>query len=323
MSGAFTPEQLRAVRRCIVHDNCSDGMAAAVLLRDALPPDVEISFVQYNTHEHDHLEAVPGLLFCDFSPPPTRVEEFRAVGALVLDHHRSAQSLVQVMGAGGVFADEPGVSGATLAYRHVWQPIHGGINLILDRAAEQLARLIGVRDTWQTQSADWAAARQLHEVLRFYDWDYWQQPFYRHDWSALQRLGAHLVQRHERHVQQTQAGALRYASTRGTSVLIVQGVSAVISDLAESVGSAYDVVVGFSYFVKADQPQIVFSCRAHGDFDVGALCTHHGGGGHTHSAAFSKPVQVVDNDLTYGDADPNPYGMFLALLDSYETSSSR
>lgn len=138
----LTIDQLKSVKTIITHDHCPDGTASAILLHDVLP-DAEVKFVQYNTEAHRTLVPTPGMLICDFSPflPKKEVEiegekkqvpdyekvqPFVDAGVIVLDHHKGAKKLVEMFGANGVFADEetePGVSGAVLAFRHVWLPL--------------------------------------------------------------------------------------------------------------------------------------------------------------------------------------------------------
>jgi hypothetical protein len=138
-------EKLLAVKTIIVHDACPDGLASAIILKDAyaqrgLYP--EIRFVQYGTEGREKLEPAPGMLFCDFSPyiPDIEVEEGKRKipdpeklkawvdsGTIVLDHHAGAKNVVLAFGKNGVFADEkehPGVSGAFLAYGLVWTPLY-------------------------------------------------------------------------------------------------------------------------------------------------------------------------------------------------------
>lgn len=119
-------EQLKAVTTVVVHDNCTDGLASAMILLDALP-NATFRFVQYNSPEHLSLQAQPNMLFCDITPHASKVQDFKAVqNVWVLDHHKTAKSIVEQFGAKGIFADfdaEPGVSGAVLAWREVWLPI--------------------------------------------------------------------------------------------------------------------------------------------------------------------------------------------------------
>lgn len=118
-------EKLRQVTTIVTHDTCPDGLASAMILLDVLPK-AEVVFCQYSTPLHKSMIAKPGMLFADFSPDPARIQEFIDQGAIVLDHHKTAKDTVLACGELGVFADEkedPGVSGAVLAFREVWLPL--------------------------------------------------------------------------------------------------------------------------------------------------------------------------------------------------------
>jgi hypothetical protein len=162
---------LQGVRRIITHDNCHDGIASALILTQALP-GAEVLFVQYGTRLHQEMEARAGDLFCDFTPHPSRVEDFLKVRAMVFDHHGGPSKAVTERFAAeglGVFADEKvdlGVSGATLAYQEVYTKLHPEGEPVLDR----LGALIGVRDTWQTKDPRWQAACALSAAIMFWPW---------------------------------------------------------------------------------------------------------------------------------------------------------
>jgi hypothetical protein len=166
------PAALADVRVIVAHDECADGTASAILLHDALP-GAEIVFCDYGAPARQ-LAARPGMLFCDFSPPAARADEFVAAGAMVLDHHRSARPVIERFGERGVFGDEradPGVSGAMLAYRHVWLALRAG-------APEQpfaawFAAAAGARDTWQTASPLWRDGCVQHALLTAFDNTFW------------------------------------------------------------------------------------------------------------------------------------------------------
>ena len=118
---------LKSVNRIIVHGNCPDGMASAILLYDAI--NIEPEFHVHNTKAFKNLKITPNTLFCDICPPANLVDKFVAAGGIVLDHHKDKEAVVAKFGDRGVFADEinePGVSGASLAYREVWQPLCSG-----------------------------------------------------------------------------------------------------------------------------------------------------------------------------------------------------
>lgn len=201
--------KLPHVRKCVSHAGCPDGIASAMLVKNALP-DVEVLFLTHNSDEHRALRAEPGMLFTDFTPfvdqsdnpsadeVARRCAPFLDAGAIVLDHHKHQRSVVEAFGENGVFADEtsePGVAGAELAYRHVWLPLHeresrrlqrdfvteqsrqvawGALEGVRARAAE-LARLASLRDTWQVTHPDWIEATALSAALRFFPSGYWMQ----------------------------------------------------------------------------------------------------------------------------------------------------
>lgn len=106
-------EKLEAVRTIVTHAYCPDGIASARILRDVLPGR-EILYMTHNTPELAALPATEGMLFCDFCPPHDRLDAFRAVDTIVLDHHKSVREDVESFSL-HVFADEalePGVCGA-------------------------------------------------------------------------------------------------------------------------------------------------------------------------------------------------------------------
>lgn len=158
-------DKLKAVKTIIVHDNCSDGLMSAILLKDAygqvgLQP--ELKFIQYGTEDYKKLEPGPDMMFCDFSPSIKTVKQVQDgvesfpvdeadkpllqrwvdAGTLILDHHKGAKEVVAAFGDNGIFGDAetmPGVSGAWLAFREVWMPLYRG-KFKEDWAAKLLAQ---------------------------------------------------------------------------------------------------------------------------------------------------------------------------------------
>jgi len=203
-------DALHSVKTVVVHANCSDGLASAILIHDVLPK-AEVQFIQYNTEPHKALTPQPGFLFCDFSPfaeteeiegengvakraltesGKSQIQAWVEAGALVLDHHATVKDLGLIqpfLDAGqGAFGDEkadPGVCGAVLAFRHVWLPLKTlkakkGLGLEEDLKAcalqaENFATLAGIRDTWQKDSVRWREACTQGEMLRFYPPENW------------------------------------------------------------------------------------------------------------------------------------------------------
>src|ERR1700735_495224 len=85
---------LRPVQTIVTHADCPDGMVSAILLHDVLP-DARIRFVRYGTSDREDMVAEPNMLFCDMTPPEARADQFLEAGAIVLDHHVTAQHLVE------------------------------------------------------------------------------------------------------------------------------------------------------------------------------------------------------------------------------------
>jgi len=325
----FSLEKLRAVKHIVTHRDCADGTSSAMILRDAFRGQgVKLTFLQYNTPEQRALEAEPGMLFCDFSPSRERVQEFVDVGTLVLDHHKFAKDVVDAFGENGVFADEvsdPGVCGAMLAYQHVWKPLDEArgrgvwmdADPLTDDIIRDLATLAGIRDTWQKADSRWLAACEQAEALRFWPLERLldQDP---HGWPDLiQPIGSVIFAKNLQRAQELVETSYRFVSSRGTKVLIFGGTS-MSSDAAEAAGDTVDLVVGFSYKTDEGKPIVIFSTRSHADFNCGAFCKAHGGGGHTKAAGFSVPLDLGRSLRRVSGPDPNPFQHFLEILEAYE-----
>jgi hypothetical protein len=282
--------KLEGITKVVTHQHCADGTMSAAIIRQALPR-VEVVEMNYNTPALAALKPEAGLLFCDFSPPPDRAEEFLQAGARVLDHHKGAQGVIQkFVDAGlGHFGDErkdPGVSGAVLAYEHVYVPICGH-----DSALGQFARLIGVRDTFQKGSQLWELACIASSGLRTFPLDYWlgHRPVLD---DTIRMLGKASVDGRTRQLRAA-ATQLEHFTVGGTRFAVFSDPKALVSDLAELARQEdlADVVVGF-FFLREEVGgplQLSFSCRSNG-FDVASLAKTYGGGGHTSAARFGVLV---------------------------------
>lgn len=298
------PHHLAGVNKIVSHADCPDGIASALLLRDALP-NASVVFVEHSTPEFEGLVAEPGMLFCDIVPPKARTEAFVAAGTVVLDHHRAVRDVVAAFGERGVFADEasePGVSGALLAYREVWVPLNDGRD---DATLERFATLAGVRDTWQTQSADWDEACAQASSLMFYGFDALTRPSLD---PAQLAVGRRLMEQRQQTAEQTAKG--KWFRMRD-DVVIYNDRDRLLSDVAHLIFEAHPpvtLVCGFFYKVLSDgQLVLVFAMRSRKDGrDVAAIAKRNGGGGHTSAAGFSQPVLATS---------PNPVEAFRIALD--------
>jgi DHHA1 domain len=313
-------EYLKSIKKIITHDNCPDGRASALICREALP-HAEIEFIQYQTPRHKTIEPEPGVLFVDFTPwaerepvtpenknPPlseagkTRIQTWVDAGTLVLDHHKGAEDIVAMFGERGVFANEtnePGVSGAMLAFREVWAPRDGARPWHRPRpksekdkaraaAAESsvhhFATLAGVRDTWQTKHPLWGASGEQAAALMFWPWETLLAAGVL-GLEPLLKIGPVLRARDFERDTKTIAEAytIEFADRK---FLCFEGLHT--SDIADRVD--VDMVIGWHYLREADGLKMQLSCRSRGDFSALDFAKAHGGGGHFHAAGFKIPL---------------------------------
>jgi hypothetical protein len=306
----ISKDVLSAVRMIVTHDHCSDGLASALILRDVLPA-ARIVFVQHDTPGLLALPAEQGMIFCDMSPTASRADEFVAAGAVVLDHHRTARAVVEAFGPRGVFADEnaePGVSGATLAYREVWRQLaEGSPASARAHAISELATLAGIRDTWRRASPRWDEACAQHEALTFWPRDTWlATPA--GAFASMLAIGPTLLAKKAERVKQALDVAFRHTH-EGVRLVLLSGVE-LTSDAAEAVDHDADLVAGFAYRAEPDGSlKLTFSLRSHTDLDCAAFAKREGGGGHTRAAGFTVRVDPF--------AGQPPHATLVQRLDAY------
>lgn len=275
----------------VTHDNCADGLASAMVALDACP-NIKVVFAQYNQPSLEELQPAEGMVFCDITPPRTRVRDFVDAGAWCLDHHKHARDIVDAFGKQGHFADEverPGWSGALLAYAHIWVPqLWGSLDGDRMRRISDFARLAGIRDTWQNHDPDWELAQDLHATLMGLPRGHWLRPggverAMSGEWLTLGKMFR--AQR----ADQTRAICER-GCIREDGWAFFPGTGAVMSDTAEALrGEGVRIALGWFQVIKAGEIQTVCSLRSDGSLDVGALCKRFGGGGHSRAAGCTLP----------------------------------
>lgn len=329
-------DKLKGIKHLITHANCPDGIASALIVKDALP-DVKVSFMLHGSKEHRELEPVSGTLFCDFTPYvgdtskyPFNREEGSVVdcwvkaGAIVLDHHPTARDVVEAFGENGIFGlNEKNECGAWLAYEHVWAPLMasgrgaGPADLV-----REFAELAAIRDTWKRGDPRWEAACQQAAELIFWGFEHRSKAITAGGipgWAVRdERLGQHLLDKQLEAAQRSVDEAHYFQTTKGTLVCMFQGVSTT-SDAAELFDNpgqvpSPDLVVGFHYKVDAGKLQLQFSTRSHTGFDCASFAkSHPGGGGHKAAAGFTVEVSP--------ELSANPYQTFKLLLEQWEGRS--
>lgn len=313
---------LSAVKTIITHANCPDGVASALVLRQVL--NAEVKFMSYGTKEHDELPAEPGMLFCDFTPPASRAKEFVDASSIVLDHHRSAKDVVKMFGTYGVYSDEPGVCGAVLAYRYVWDPIMGLLSRYSEERRDLLMKdfveLIGIRDTFVRNHGRWNEACAMSEVLRELPanelLDHPRDFFTDASIIAMKELGRIFFKRKRENAKKLIDKAYNYSTMKSVNeerirVGIVASTDTTdVADLWDEYprDQVPDVVIGFSFYAEGATQKINLSLRSHSNFDCAAFCKYYGGGGHLRAAGCT---------LTLSYTSVQPYTFVRSRLEEY------
>ena len=298
---------LTDIRVIVVHSYCSDGTASAMILQEVFP-SARVIDVTYDA-VRSQLACQPGMLFCDMTPPDERVEEFVRAGAVVLDHHRTRQHVVRAFGERGVYACEdsdPGVAGAALAVREVWDPYWSAHPDMWTQAhakrVSELALLASVRDTWQRSSPWWQRAVELDCLLRFLGLDRALEMGIAAVCASPQWLSSHLEATNRRKAANA-ASKCTMIETAGLRVAVLGGMAAV-NDAADLVEA--DALAGFAYKMVDGQNMLKVSLRSRGKLDVGEIARALGGGGHAHAASFL--VKVAPSSL-------NPFSEISQLIE--------
>lgn len=279
--------QIAQVKTIIAHDSCPDGIVSALIVRDVFP-EAQIKFVQYDTKEHESLEATESTIFVDFSPPRHRVREFIEAGAIVLDHHITAKETVEAFGPNGVYAKDPGISGAVLAFNEVWLPNNNQNNSAWEAKLHDIAILTGIRDTWCKSHPRFVEAGYQSSSIMFMPTEFYKtasaKEVFGSFWPKLEWAGKIATMKHQEHTERVVEKGLRFVSKKGTRTLVLEGVSH--STGASEVATDIDLVFAFSFIVE-EEPKMIVSTRSRSNFDCAAFAKFNGGGGHLRAAGFS------------------------------------
>lgn len=328
-----TLDELQEVTTIVTHEGCPDGVASALLAVDALP-NVRVVFVDYDTPAHRALVPSRGMMFVDMTPFAEKkggaltraglenVLRFVDAGVWCLDHHPKQADIIAMFGARGIYADpdtRPGVSGATLAFEHVWAPLRAFLYDDRTDDLREMARVAGIRDTWQRDHLLFEAASEQAAALCFWPWPRLVDAMKQGDLasgSATDPLhvgvGAAVLAKQRDRSAALVAGAYRFVATAGARTLRVvafAGEKHDVSEAADHVGDSADLVLAWVYFCEGDRKRkrITVHCRSRGAFDCGDFARALGGGGHAAASGFTIDVDA-------GSPDGSPYQHLVRLV---------
>jgi hypothetical protein len=255
----------------LYHAECLDGFGAAWAVWKRFPSARYLP-VKHGCPPPAGL-AGRHLVIVDFSYPRPILEAVAAEAAslLVLDHHITAEKAL----AGLPFAYfDQSKSGAVLA----WEWAHG-------TEAPWLLRYIQDKDLWQwmlPMSREVNAALNSHPY-DFKLWDGLQQ-------QALEAEGTAILRYENETVAKIAAHAV-LLPFQGETVPVVQS-GVLTSQIGEYLGREYPAA-RFCVIWHDKDGRRYYSLRSRADgVDVAAIATAFGGGGHTHAAGFSVPLNA-------------------------------
>lgn len=251
----------------LYHAECADGFGAAWAIWKRFPG---ARFLPVK-HGESPPEGLAGLriVMADFSYSRELLDRLagEAKSLLVLDHHITAEKALA--GLSYAYFDQSR-SGAMLA----WEWAH-------DQPAPWLIRYIQDKDLWQ-----WALphSREISAAIAAYPfefslWDSFEQTRMEQEGTAILRYESELVGKI--------AGHAVLVDFQGHQVPAVQ--SAVLtSQIGERLSDGYPFCI--IWHDRNGRRYCSFRSREDG-VDVGNLAASLGGGGHTHAAGFSVPLQ--------------------------------
>ena len=296
-------ETMQNVRKIVTHANCPDGRGTAMIANWVIAArGKHIPCVEFVSHDQlPSLVAEPGMLFVDISPDQDRIEDFKRLDAIVLDHHRGSEATTRSFGELGVFADEtlePGVSGTTLAWRELYVPTSTNTNPPLDAAVEEFARAMGARDTWHKESPLWEIGNHMSTaIMSIPVTDLLERPF--PHLTTEEIYGGKIAYDAKLNDARAAAGtAKRFVgydelNKREIAFAVYAEVDygfRVTSDAADVLrDSGINLVASFRVNMLEDR--VAFSFRSDDSVDVAKLAKTMGGGGHTRAAGANLTLQ--------------------------------
>ena len=278
----------------LYHANCWDGFCAAWLLRKVFP-DCEVVPVQYGQEPPDVTGRDVWIVDFSYKRDVLLGMKAKAVGILVIDHHKTAQA--ELDGLDWCLFDM-NKSGARLTWELLWDNgfINGQFNaaIISRDFPPWLVRYTEDRDLWRWKLKD---SREITTGLRSYPLDFevwddfdvnygmWMESLFT-DGKAIMRAEAIMIKNHVEHSHTIWLAGHCVPSVNATVLF---------SDIAGQL--AEDAPFGVAWFVR-DDGKVQFSLRSRKDgVDVSSIARKYGGGGHVAASGFELSLSDALNIL--------------------------
>lgn len=268
---------------CLYHENCTDGLGAALAVREWLFEknrlrDAEFKTIQYG----DEAPNVVGLdvFIVDFSFPRDVLLAMneQAKSLIVIDHHKTAQAELADLEFCIFDMDK---AGCILTWEYLFP----------NTSPPELFFYLQDRDLWRWKLPE---SKEVNAALRSYKpfFDVWQEFLTPAGVKKLKGEGAAIVRYQQRQIEMVLSHKMEYVNIGGYRVPCVNSTH-LISELGNEM--AKNQPFAALYFDTGNKR--VFSLRSTNDgVDVAEIAKRYGGGGHRNAAGFTvdKPRILPD-----------------------------
>lgn len=262
---------------CIYHENCTDGFAAAWVVRKALGDSVEFYPGVYSSSPPDVTDR--DVILVDFSYKRAVIEDMLKVAnsVTIIDHHKSAiEDLTPLIGAdkfSAIFNVEH--SGAGL----VWK------QFFLDVTPPALISHIEDRDLWKFALE---GTREIIAALFSY-------PYTFETYDHLMDISTNVLRLEGLAIDRNNKKAIAELITLTKRHMIIGGHKVPVANLPHIFSSEAGHIMSKDTPFAAcywDTPKNrIFSLRSAPDgADVAMIAQCYGGGGHKHAAGFTAAI---------------------------------
>ena len=254
---------------CLYHANCSDGLAAAWVVK-SIKKNAECIPVHYG-EPLPEIEDGSEVYIVDFSYKKEILEKLneRVHYLLVLDHHKTAEEELEEL-------EYCWFDMTSCGARLAWNYFHPGEKL------PEFIKYIEDRDLWKWELAH---SEIINEALRSYNltFEFFDEINSSFPEARLKIEGEALLRAKNKIVQQICNNAYPIMLFEHNGLTVNSGVymSEIGQELAKRSGT-----FGECFFIQKDGTEI-HSLRSIGDFDVSNLAKKLGGGGHKNAAGYT------------------------------------
>lgn len=300
---SISVEKLKKVRTIYCHQNCPDGIGAALICAASYYTNhfsPEIKFIQYGTKEHEHLVPDHGQMFIDITPPKNRWNEWVEYEPIVLDHHETCKEVTLKLN--GIYGDE-NESGSTLAFKYVMSQFVNSNSVIGYKSINNwgiFAHLSMIRDTWKSNDQRWEMSLANSRGVMFYDINELinKAKSGKLNFKKIMKNGGRLVKKINDKSKLLAKSAYTFGISKNDCTLkcaIYNCTENIISETSNIlIDDGCDLAI--SYFISFDGEDMIttVSLRSNDKIDSSKIAEKLGGGGHSKAAGFKM---VNDTDV--------------------------